>query len=452
MDLLLHTSQKVMLSQKMLQSTEILQMSAADLLEYVKELSVENPVVDAGMPEETVTEDRFDQLKRKLDFLDASDEQNRTYYADDREDEGENDGWKFKDDAPTLEAYLMEQVAAVKENKAVLSMMKYIVESMDANGYLQETAEEMAKGLALPVSMVRHALKLVQGLEPAGVGASSLQECLLLQLLRKEGDTALAQEMVAHHLELLAKNQLHTIAKKTKKSLEQVRQAAEQIRSLNPKPGNSFSSGGNCSYIVPDAIVVRGAEGFEIVLNDRYFPEITISPYYRQMMQNGEDAKTKTYILNKIKQAQWVMDCIQKRNQTLQRTLETIVEIQQEFFLHGKGHVRPMCLNDVASRMEMHESTVSRAVKQKYIQCQFGVFPLSYFFQSQVSSATDTAWTQEKVTLLIRAILEKEDKKSPYSDRQITELLQQQGVEISRRTVAKYREAAGILGMSGRKD
>ena len=170
------------------------------------------------------------------------------------------------------------------------------------------------------------------------------------------------------------------------------------------------------------------------------------------MMQNGEDAKTKTYILNKIKQAQWVMDCIQKRNQTLQRTLETIVEIQQEFFLHGKGHVRPMRLNDVASRIEMHESTVSRAVKQKYIQCQFGVFPLSYFFQSQVSSATDTAWTQEKVTLLIRAILEKEDKKSPYSDRQITELLQQQGVEISRRTVAKYREAAGILGMSGRKD
>ncbi len=452
MDLLLHTSQKVMLSQKMLQSTEILQMSAADLLEYVKELSVENPVVETKMQEGASEEDRFDQLKRKLDFLDASDEQNRAFYAIDQEDEGENDGWKFKDGASTLEDELMEQAAAVKASPAVVSVVKYLVESMDEKGYLQETEQEMAEALSLPLALVQQALEIVQGFEPAGVGARCLRECLLLQLRRSGQETALAEKMVEEHLELLAKNQLHTIAKKTKVPLEEVRRAAEQIRRLNPKPGNSFSSGGNCSYLEPDAIVVRGSEGLEVVLNDRYFPEITISPYYRQMMQSGEDTKTKAYILNKMKQAQWVMDCIQKRNHTLQRTLEIIVDIQQDFFFHGKGHVRPMCLNDVASRLEMHESTVSRAVKQKYIQCQFGVFPLSYFFQSQVSSAAETAWTQEKVTLLIRAILEQEDKKAPYSDRRIMELLQEQGVDISRRTVAKYREAAGILGMSGRKN
>lgn len=450
MDLVLNTSQKLLMSQKMLQSTEILQMSSAELLDYIKEMSVENPVVD--YEEKNDDSEKFDIIRNKLDYLDASDEQNRTYYTDQKTDESENDDWKFKENShESLEEYLMEQVNVMRCNKDIRRMASYIVGCTDENGYLKEDVLDIARILKISEEKAMQALAMVQEFEPAGVCARNIQECLLIQLKRKEIENKTAERIIEECLEMLGKNQLHIISKKLRVSPTEVSEAVALIKTLNPKPGNSFDSGKNFEYIVPDAIVVKGENGYEIVLNDKFFPNIGINGYYKTMMNSNDDDKTKDYIQNKIRQAEWVMTCIAKRNATLMKTLESIVEIQKDFFDNGTGHVKPMCLNDVAQLIGMHESTVSRSIKQKYLQCRYGVYPLSYFFQSCVTTGEAESLTPERIKMMIKDIVESEDKKAPLSDREITEKLNNAGVDISRRTVAKYREAIGILGTSGRK-
>lgn len=450
MDLMLNTSQKMLMSQKMLQSTEILQMSSSELLDYVKEISVENPVVD--YEEKTDEQEKFDRLRKKLDYLDASDEQNRTYYAEDKDDENENDDWKFKGSpSQSLESCLLEQINVLKCKPCVKKIGTYIIGCLDQNGYLKETPEEIAEVFGIRKEYVIQALDLVKSFEPAGVAAKDLKECLLIQLKRNNISNPLAEKIINGCLEMVGKNQIHLISKKLKACQEDVSEAISLIKKLNPKPGNSFDSGKSLEYITPDAIIVKGKDGYEIILNDRFFPNIGINTYYRSMLDKNSDGETKEYVLNKIKQAEWVITCINKRNSTLMKTLKCIVDIQKDFFDYGAGYIKPMCLNDVAKVIEMHESTVSRTIKQKYIQCCHGVFPLSYFFQSSISSDSGEKVTPEKIKLLIKEIVENEDPSSPLSDRAITEILNGKGIEISRRTVAKYRGMLGMHGTSGRK-
>ena len=449
MDLVLNTSQKLLMSQKMLQSTEILQMSSAELLDYIKEMSVENPVVD--YEERQDDSEKFDIIRHKLDYLDASDEQNRTYYTDQKRDESENDDWKFKENIhESLEDYLMEQVNMMRCSKEIQRMASYIVGSTDGNGYLKEDILEIAYILKMSKEQAMQVLAMVQEFEPAGVCARNIKECLKIQLRRKKIGNKTAEKIIDECLEMLGKNQLHLIAKKLKVSSAEVSEAVAIIKKLNPKPGNSFDSGKNFEYIVPDAIAVKGENGYEIVLNDKFFPNIGINGYYKAMISSNDD-KTKDYIQNKIRQAEWVITCIGKRNTTLMKTLECIVDLQRDFFDHGVGHMKPMCLSDVAQVIGMHESTVSRSIKQKYLQCRHGVYPLGYFFQTCVTTVSEENITPGRIKMMIKEIVEGEDRKSPFSDREITEKINQAGVNISRRTVAKYREAMGILGTSGRK-
>lgn len=450
MDLSLSTSQKILLSQKMLQSAEILQMSSIELLDYVKEISVENPVVDY---EETHDESEdFNLLKRKLDYLDSSDEQNRIYYSEEKYDESENDGWKFKGrSGESLESCLLEQMNVTKCCLGIKKIGRYIIQSLDQNGYLNESAADIAKTLGVDEKYVASALNIVKGFEPAGAGAADLRECLLIQLKRKNIKNPLAEAIISDYLELLAKNQLHIISKKLKARREAVEAAAAVVKSLNPKPGNSFDSGKSLEYITPDAIIAEGKNGYEVILNDKFFPNIGINAYYRSMLGESGDSGTREYISKKIRQAQWIMTCIEKRNSTLIKTLNCIVSIQKDFFDSGFGHVKPMRLGDVAAMIDMHESTVSRAVKQKYIQCRHGLFPLGYFFQHGVQTGAFGKTSAEGIKAMIKEIIESEETDAPLSDREITGILNKKGIEISRRTVAKYRAAMGMRGTSGRR-
>jgi RNA polymerase sigma-54 factor len=450
MELVLNTSQKILMSQKMLQSTEILQMSSEELLDYIKEMSVENPLVD--YEEINHENEKFNLVEHKFDYLDASDEQNRTYYADLKIDERENDDWKFKKNVnQSLQDYLMEQVNDMCCEKNIQRMASYIVGSIDGNGYLKEDILDIANILNINDEIAMQALTMVQEFDPPGVCARDIKECLIIQLKRKEIENKTAEQIIEGCLEMLGKNQLHLIAKKLRLSLTEVSESAGLIKTLNPKPGNSFGSYKSLEYIVPDAIVVKGEKGYEIVLNDKFFPKIGINEYYKTMMSGNSDEETKEYIQNKIRQAEWVITCIGKRNSTLIKTLESIVDIQQDFFDNGVGFIKPMCLNDVAQVIGMHESTVSRSIKNKYLQCRHGVYPLSYFFQASIASESEESFTVERIKIMIKAIVDGENKKSPLSDRKIAERLNELGVDISRRTVAKYRESIGIFGISGRK-
>lgn len=450
MDLSLSLSQKLALSQKMQQSAEILQMSSAELSEYIKELSIENPVVEYEEQEEQ--NKKFDILKKKMDWMDASDEQNKTYYQEDKEEEDSNDIWNFRQSqGESLENYLLSQVNVLHMEPLERTILHYLIESMDTNGYLEDNPFILAQRLHVKESTLRKSLSVIQALEPAGVGAFSLKECLLLQLKRQENPCLLAEKIIQNELEALGKNQIPQIAKRLKVKTEDVIVAYQQIKKLNPKPGNSFVSNKNLDYVVPDVVVTKEKDNFKIILNNMYQPQIKINQYYKTIMNMKEENAAKEYVYHKIKQAEWVIQCITKRNTTLMKTMEVIVVMQKSFFEKGPGNLYPMRLCDVAQKIEMHESTVSRTIREKYLQCSWGVLPLHYFFSTGITTSDSNKMTPDRIKQLIKEIIEKENKQSPFSDREITEKLNTYGIEISRRTVTKYREAINIPGTTGRK-
>ena len=436
MDLKMEVTQTLGLSQRMIQSTEILQMSAQELDTYLKELAVENPVVDIEEKFDKSRESERDaELQKKLEWLASSDEQNRVYYSEEySSDEDDNqDMWNVSDNrGEDLAEYLISQLVTIPLTDKEQAIAEYLIDLLDSRGYLTEETDQIAAQLETEEDEVAQMLQIVQSLEPAGVGARNLSECLLIQMDRQKIED--------------------TIARKMKVTVDDVLQAMEVIRELNPKPGNSFSSRENLKYITPDVTVVKLKDYYEILLNEYMYPKMSINGYYRNMLKAGNDKETKDYVTTKVKQAEWVMQCVSQRNVTLMNVSKCIVDVQERFFTYGPGYLRPLKLADVAEMVGIHESTVSRAVKDKYLQCSWGIFPMNYFFIGAISKAgNENAATADTAKNLLKEIITDENREKPSSDRILSEKLAERGVKISRRTVAKYREAMGIKDASGRK-
>lgn len=452
MDIRLTVTQTQVLSQKMIQSMEILQMSCQELNEYIKEVALENPVVD--IEEGYEVPDKASDLVKKLEWLDSIDERHRIYYrqeyVEDSEDKrlmdySENIGEE-------LSGYLIHQLLTVELTDLAYDVIQYMVYSLDSKGYIEEELSDIARRFDTTVAFVEKQLKLLQSLDPAGVCARNLGECLLLQLNREHEKDSIACTIVSEYLEFLGKNQLHVIAKKMKLPLDDIIKACEHIKELNPKPGSGFDTRGYLKYITPDVTVVRLSNYYEILLNEYTYPKIGINHFYKQVLEKETSKETQSYIVDKIRQAEWIQNCIGQRNSTLMRVSKTIVDYQNTFFEFGTGHLKPLRLQDVARMLEMHESTISRAIRDKYLQCSWGIFPMKYFFSKSISAErSGVKITTEQVKNTLIAVIEEEDKKKPLSDRAITERLVERGVKISRRTVAKYREELGIKDASGRK-
>lgn len=289
-------------------------------------------------------------------------------------------------------------------------------------------------------------------MEPKGVGAVDLKECLLLQIDPKGAKASLQVEIIEKYLELFGKNQMKEIAKKTGKHLNEVLDACDRIKRLNPKPGNSFGNREYRKYISPDVVVVKLKDYFEVLLNESQYPSIQINPYYENLLKEGAESETKKYIKEKTEQAKWVQDCIKKRNETMMALVNEIISSQIEFFEYGHGHIMPVSQKETAEKLNFHESTVSRALKGKYLQCMWGMYPLHYFFSHGIEKSGDKSQVSaEQVKAVLKEIVEEENKKKPYSDRILAEKLEERGFKISRRTVAKYREALQIGDASKRK-
>lgn len=453
MDIRLSVTQNQILSQKMIQSMEILQMSSQELSEYIKEVSLENPVVDIEDAYESP--DKAVDLVKKLEWLDSIDERNRIYYR--QEYGGEDlDDKRLMDYSENmgeeLSEYLLHQLLTVDLTDAQYDVIQFMVYSLDSKGYMEENLEDVAARFDTDVAFVENQLKLLQGLDPAGVCARNLRECLLLQLDREAKEDSVARKIVSDYLELLGKNQLHVISKKMKLPMDQIIGACNHIKELNPKPGSGFDARGHLKYITPDVTVVKLANYYEILLNEYTYPKIGINHFYKKILESESSKETQTYIMDKIRQAEWIQNCIGQRNSTLMRVSKCIVDYQADFFKLGTGHLKPLRLQDVAEILEVHESTVSRAIRDKYLQCAWGIFPLNYFFSKSIAAGNSSGKiTTEQVKKLMAAIIEEEDKKKPLSDRVITERLVERGVKICRRTVAKYREEMGVKDASGRK-
>lgn len=441
------------LSPQMVQSMEVLQMGSQELLEYIEEAVQENPVLE---PEENYDkQDEFSILRRKLEWLESTDPQNRYYHQQDTEEEDSplHNYGTTEDSDENLYYYVLSQLRVLELDAPVMACAEFLVENLNQSGWLDEDLASLAADLGQPEALLEQALRVVQTLEPAGVGARDLSECLRLQLERRAPVNALAVQIAQSQLEALSKSRYGLIARELKAGPEEVREACELIRSLNPRPGTGFAARENLTYINPDIIVVSFPDHFELLTNDYFFPTLNISSYYTRLMKESDENEVKEYLSGKVRQAKWMVRAIEQRRSTLMSCAECILDLQEAFFRKGPGHLVPLSLADVAERIGVHESTVSRAVKDKYIQCSMGVYPLSYFFSRSLGPTLHggDAASPDAAKALLKKLIAEEDKRKPLSDQKLCERMSAQGCALSRRTVAKYRDELHIPSTTGRK-
>lgn len=448
MEISLQLQQKQVLGLKQQQSVEILQMNALALSEYVREVAEENPLVEWTEEGKDFAQKK-EQLLQRMEWLEESDTANRSLYRVEHEtDERETERFGRKD-GQTLREYLLFQINTQEIPEGHKAVLCFLAESTAESGYLEKDAVEMMmERYPMKKTTAARILQEFQSLDPAGVGARSLKECLWLQLKRKDA-SVLALNIVKEHLEDMAKNHISQIAKTQEVSAEDVAAALQEIRGCQPKPGSGFEGEGRISYVIPD-IFVEVKEGEPVVtVNASVIPHLNISHAYVKILRKDADAETEKYISEKLKQAEWVLQCISRRESTLQQVAECIVSRQKDFFtIHGD--LVPLRMMDVAAEVGVHESTVSRAVKEKYLQCSRGVFRIGQFFSNGVT-AEEGVISAASIRRRLKEIIDGEEKRKPFSDRILTEKLNAEGIQISRRTVAKYREAMRIPSASGRK-
>lgn len=447
MEISLETKQLQTLSSQQIQSMAILQMSYQELLVHIDEVVRENPVLDV---EEPPSGQDNRELLQKLKWLEAEDRQNQYYIRVDRDEEMDPLGRAsvpFMDE--TLQRYIEAQLDALEIPKALLRAAKFVAANLDEDGYLRECPKELAESLRVSGDCMARAIELVRTLEPAGVGAVNLSDCLELQLTRME-DTILEIEIVRGYLDKVSKHQYGAIAKALNTTVPDVHAAIGRIRETNPKPGSPFSNGERIQYIRPDVIAVKFKDHYKIITGDYDFPELRINSYYKNLLEdNGNDKELADYLSEKMRQAKWFMSSIAQRRSTLIKCAEAILQVHEDFFSGQAQSISPLTMGELAARIGIHESTVSRAIKGKYLQCGKGLYSFRFFFSRRLG---DDDISADGIKRRMRAIIDGEDKSAPLSDQKIVRLLGDEGAAISRRAVAKYRAELDIPNTAGRRE
>lgn len=434
MELSLQLTQQ--LSQQMLQYMNLLQMNHQELKSYVDELYLENPAIEfrenfAGEKEPGIS------TRKAPGNTDYKTLIEQTVPVK----EGE-----------TLEEHLLNQLGRLEPQTRAAAEL--IIHNLNQNGLLECEAEELMEMSGLTAEDIEAGLQVVQSLEPTGVGARSVKECLLLQLDVSDVLYVPKKEIIDSCLEHLAKNHYHQIAKLLDLPENVVHRACREIKSLQPKPGAGFDGGTEVEYIIPDIIVTIEDGEPEFYLYKGNAPQIGIDEFCNSLIHDTEDERVKDYLRENLKQAEWLIRALDLREQTMLSCMRVIVEHQREFFLHGDGHIKPMTLEMVADAIDMHPSTVSRAVSDKYVQCNHGTYPLKKLFAREIrdeSKQGSLSYSPDQVKKLLQEILREEDPKKPLSDHEIVKRLFLRGCDVSRRTIAKYRSELGIPNTSGRK-
>ncbi|HHT9118017.1 MAG TPA: RNA polymerase factor sigma-54, partial [Candidatus Hypogeohydataceae bacterium YC38] len=394
--------QKLKLAPQIIQSIEILQLPLLALLEHVQMELEENPVLEEVMEQEKGEEEAVQETEKEeeVDILPEEWQPSlrsraRRYEERDQKQEAlENTSAK----PISFHEYLLGQLSLMEVPQSLKEACENIIYHLDDNGYLTTPLEEVMKGLEKPISLqgAREALRLVQSMEPQGMGARNLEECLLLQLDKRDEDYELAKEIITHHLKDVEMKRYPQIAKKTGKGLETIKRVVELISSLNPRPGSLFSSE-LITYVVPDVRVEYIDGRYEITLNEDYtLPHLSINKYYRHYLnQKGVDAQTRQFVRKKMESARWLMDAIEQRRATLYKVAVKLVELQKGFFEEGVSSLRPLKMQELADLLGIHVSTVSRALARKYMQTPRGIFEMKFFFTGGFKSTEGTTESWE---------------------------------------------------------
>lgn len=460
-------TQRLMLTQKMQQAIHILQLSGLELEAYVQQELETNPVLEqtAPAPEPETYEppatsssstEEFDDVSFDLDEYASRWNDGPTTGTDMSRNPDLANRREYYENSITKEesftSRLLTQLRMAATDDGTYRIGERIIGDIDRRGYFTGTLEDLAQELGVPAEEVERVLRLVQRFEPTGVGARDVVECLLLQIEAEYPEEPQLRRLVEEHLEELERRQIPKIAKAMGVSPERVEELKDMLATLNPWPGHEYSTE-LPQYVTPDVIVDKDEEGnLQVYLSDGSVPQLQISGEYRRMARNGKMGRDeRQYIRDKMESAKWLIRNIEQRQQTILRIARAIVDVQREFFEKGVEAIRPLTLQEIADKVGVHEATVSRTTRGKYMQTPQGLYEMKFFFSPGLRRDTGEAQSAKSVQLLIRKIIDEEDKAKPLSDQKIADLLKKQGLNIARRTVTKYREAMDILPTTLRK-
>lgn len=455
--------QRLVMTPRLQQALKLLQMPTQELQQVLKQEILQNPLLE-----------EVDDLAESMEEEEASDEESESDENEESEDQIDWDDYfetgfgisggyaqeeereEFLEKVPvakqTFSDFLLSQLRLATEDDRVLEIGAYIIGSLDDSGYLTCQIEEISNTFGTTNEEAEKVLLIIQTFEPSGVGARDLKESLLIQLETKGLIDSTAARIVRDHFEEFKQKKYLDISKKLKITLKDVQAQAQIIGTLNPKPGLDILVD-EPKYVIPDLIVERVGEKYIVFLNDKNVPRLRISQSYRDELKSNKAISTETrdFIQGRLKNAKWLIQTIEQRRRTMIKVMECIVEEQKEFFERGTAYLRPLTLQQVASRISMHESTVSRVTTNKYVQTPRGVYELKFFFSSSLGTENGEEVSAKSAKLKIEGIIADEDTKKPLSDQKIADILRKDGLIIARRTVAKYREQLGILPARHRK-
>ncbi len=468
----LKMSQQLVMTPQLQQAIKLLQLSRLELQQAVREELEINPVLeevaddapeevpaqhkDAAGGEEEAPPAVKDGLIDRVDWNYYFDESAPQGGRSEREREDE-DGRPYYENLltrkPSLSEYLEWQVNLSAADESLRAIARYLIGNIDEDGYLKVSAAETAEALGKPLEEVERALAVVQSLDPSGVGARDLRECLMIQAREKGDDFAVPLAILTDHFELFSKGDVAGIARRLRMPKDAVKDAFQKLVSLWPKPGRAFL-GDDVQYITPDVYVFRMDNRWVITLNEDGQPRLRLSAYYRDLLSSRDQlAKAdKEFLKQKVNSALWFIKSIQQRQRTIYKVVESLLKLQGDFLEKGPKYLKPLTLRDVAEDIGMHESTVSRVTNGKYLYTPHGIFELKFFFNSGLNrDGGEEDIASKSVKEKILEILKTEGRDKPLSDQEIVRLLRNQGIRIARRTVTKYRQAMGVLPSSKRK-
>lgn len=441
--------QKLVMTQEMQLSIKLLQMSSIELQEFVEKELQENPVLDAKVSSSNSEDGNKLDYKELVKYLEFD---NYSHHNYEKNDEEEISPFNFISEKRSLKEYLKEQVRDLSEKGYVKAICYYIVENIDERGYLGIKDEEIEQELKISKELTEYCIKVIQALEPDGIGARDLKECLKIQVIKKGINDKEIFKIIDEYLEMLAENKYNIIAKELSIDVKDAQKYGDIIKLLQPKPSRGFYTGEEVKYIVPDAYIRKIDNEYYILMNDDVLPKLTINEIYKDIIKNDTDKDAVDYVKEKLNSAMFLMKSIQHRKSTVYRVLEKILELQKDYFDYGDDHLKPMTLREIADNLEMHESTISRAIREKYIYTSRGTVRIKDLFTTRISSAdSGEDMSARIIKKAIKDIIDKEDKTKPLSDQAICEMINKEGMNISRRTVAKYREEMDIKSSKGRK-
>ena len=440
MDVSIQQTQKLALTPQMEQSLSVLQMGTEELNQCIEEEVLSNPMLDyAKEPEKK-------EVRR-------SQGEGIGYYSRKKTEDTDYQSYlnaiaDEKSEDTELAEYLRMQLYTKKISPRRQKIGEYLIECLEESGYLKMDMDELAKGIGLSKEELEREIRFMQTLEPCGVFARDLKECLLLQVQGEEQMQRQARLLIEKYLDEIAQNKIPQISKQTGLTTAEITKTIRYIKEeLEPVPGRGYGCANRNEYIYPDITVKEDEKGYRIILNKEKVHTLELNREYLPMLGQVHSSEENKYLKEQYQKAKILLRNIGKREETLAAVAEAIVDWQREFFEKGKASLKPMNLLDIAQELDVHESTVSRAVRDKYLECRWGIFELKYFFSNKTSDGNNC-----NVLTCIQEIIRSENKQKPLSDAKIAEQLEKKGIRISRRTVTKYREQMQIPNTKMRKE